>query len=801
MASRRSGGWSKAAVLLLCAGCGGGDQASEASPRTASLAPTSVRNHVEPAPARIATRALPSERGPVVAAPNAEAAPIAARPLFQRLPRETLAALRLPRLDRLGEAADRTAISNLLAAPELAALRGPAEQGLQQAFAEFFAKVPELAPLLVELKGSAAELVVAWLSVDPLAFAGGAAAGKLPLRAALLLDAGASADRIDHALEPLLARVDESAAPGGAWQLVGRTAAGWQRRLRADGAQLDFEREASQFVLLIGPDDGHEARPLPPLALADSFAASEVVRASAPPRAGTTAVAEAFLDLDRAWQLCREGDSPSLNATLALGGFTSIRGVSATCSLAETGLDECLRLIAPEGKDLLTRVFTARQLDPTLARWLPADAEFASLQCFDLAALFDGVRELLPAELRAPLDGFLADAKTREGIDLEQDLIRNLGPTFATSGVGSLATAFSGANAAEWALAIELQDGARLRRMVDQALRKSGMAAHVRACKVGGQSISRCEPMPLPIGMGGAVVSFAPQWWIGDRVLLFAISDQAMERALAAGADAAARGPTAIAAALAAQGQHLFGLSYDASLGANGLTLARRTASGLEIASNGGGGALTTGAALLLGGVAPAIAIPKLLAARVDANEQAAMANLRAIASAQAQFQREARVDSDGDGCGEYATLAELTGATAPRGGGKGGAEALLSERLQPDATGSAERSGYRYRIDLPTALRRGGGPIPAIVAERAELEFVAIAWPVDPGTTGARVFALGSDGSLWSSDNRGENQGYAGLERMPPPEACNERDQSRRVAGVTAVRRGRDDGVWLELE
>ncbi len=98
-------------------------------------------------------------------------------------------------------------------------------------------------------------------------------------------------------------------------------------------------------------------------------------------------------------------------------------------------------------------------------------------------------------------------------------------------------------------------------------------------------------------------------------------------------------------------------------------------------------------------------------------------------------------------------------------------------------------------------ALRRGAGPIPQIVAERAEVEFIAYAWPIDPGTSGNRLFALGADGSLWSSDNRGENQGYSGLQRMPPPDACEERNRADRVVGVTAVRRGRDGGVWLELE
>ena len=49
-----------------------------------------------------------------------------------------------------------------------------------------------------------------------------------------------------------------------------------------------------------------------------------------------------------------------------------------------------------------------------------------------------------------------------------------------------------------------------------------------------------------------------------------------------------------------------------------------------------------------------AIAIPNLLAARLSANETAAIATLRNIISAQAQFQQSAKADTDTDGTGEY---------------------------------------------------------------------------------------------------------------------------------------------------
>src|SRR5690242_1762616 len=56
------------------------------------------------------------------------------------------------------------------------------------------------------------------------------------------------------------------------------------------------------------------------------------------------------------------------------------------------------------------------------------------------------------------------------------------------------------------------------------------------------------------------------------------------------------------------------------------------------------------------------IAIPKLMAARLSANEAAAIATLRSVSSAQAQVQSSGAIDSDGDGSGEYGFFGELAG-------------------------------------------------------------------------------------------------------------------------------------------
>ena len=56
-----------------------------------------------------------------------------------------------------------------------------------------------------------------------------------------------------------------------------------------------------------------------------------------------------------------------------------------------------------------------------------------------------------------------------------------------------------------------------------------------------------------------------------------------------------------------------------------------------------------------------------MLKARIQANEFAAIASLRNICSAQAQFQACAASDEDNDGTGEYGCFAELSAARPVR--------------------------------------------------------------------------------------------------------------------------------------
>jgi hypothetical protein len=144
--------------------------------------------------------------------------------------------------------------------------------------------------------------------------------------------------------------------------------------------------------------------------------------------------------------------------------------------------------------------------------------------------------------------------------------------------------------------------------------------------------------------------------------------------------------------------------------------------------------------------------------ARIEMQENLAVAHLRSIAAAETQAQSLAVVDADEDGIGEFLFLAELGGARKPRGPGGGLKFPILGEKYKTLGSGGfVELDGYLYRVFLP-----GDGPIPAsegagaseaVSADGAEREWLVYAWPVRYGTTGKRTFAMDSSGAIVAAD------------------------------------------------
>ncbi|MCP3918748.1 MAG: prepilin-type N-terminal cleavage/methylation domain-containing protein [bacterium] len=190
-----------------------------------------------------------------------------------------------------------------------------------------------------------------------------------------------------------------------------------------------------------------------------------------------------------------------------------------------------------------------------------------------------------------------------------------------------------------------------------------------------------------------------------------------------------------------------------------------------------------------------AVAIPKLMSARISANENAAIATLRSIAAAQQQFQASSSIDTDGDGGGEYGFFGELSGTVRMRifDGTGPAASTTDDDILDPPFLASAfgnvasdgtdgvvERQGYYFKVYLPDVTGAGGTPglgedpaggtkagdIGTWASANCEIMWAAYAWPVDAEKTGNRTFFINQEGDIASFDNR--DQSYEGLGSVP---------------------------------
>lgn len=209
------------------------------------------------------------------------------------------------------------------------------------------------------------------------------------------------------------------------------------------------------------------------------------------------------------------------------------------------------------------------------------------------------------------------------------------------------------------------------------------------------------------------------------------------------------------------------------------------------------------------------IAIPKLLSARLAANESAAIATLRSLSSAQAQIQSSAAIDTDSDGGGEYAYFAELSGQDPMRidNGGAVAQGAVGTDELNPpilssafgnvDANGVVTRSGYCFQVFLPDVNNAGvteAGGVPVTTdSNNAEVLWCAYAWPVQYNQTGNRCFFVNQEGDLLQFNNRIAAP-YEGSAAGPAFDAAFTvaNDMSTPIASGAA---GADGNTWVPVQ
>lgn len=218
-----------------------------------------------------------------------------------------------------------------------------------------------------------------------------------------------------------------------------------------------------------------------------------------------------------------------------------------------------------------------------------------------------------------------------------------------------------------------------------------------------------------------------------------------------------------------------------------------------------------------------AFAIPKMLTARIAANETSAIATLKAILQSQGQIQARGSVDTDGDGAGEFAYLGELMGLAPARvsaggvpGPGVVGIDELepspLLQSLGPVANGVSQHSGYYFQLWLPGPV--AGGVVPGIAEDpnggkqagpfpdsnTGEALFCAYAWPVSVKRSGEMVFFINQEGLVLRMQNRNPAP-YDGLTNIPPFDAAFTvgGDMSSKLALNGGV--ANDGNLWVAVQ
>ena len=174
-----------------------------------------------------------------------------------------------------------------------------------------------------------------------------------------------------------------------------------------------------------------------------------------------------------------------------------------------------------------------------------------------------------------------------------------------------------------------------------------------------------------------------------------------------------------------------------------------------------------------------AIAIPRLMSARLSAHEAAAISTLRSVSTAQAQVQSSNAIDTDADGTGEFGYFAELAGLVplrVPTGfppvPAAGAATDLLNPAILSSQFGTlagslVSRQGYFFQMWLPGPTAAGlvpglaedaaGGKVAAPFPDpnNGEVMWCCYAWPIDRTRTGNRAFFVSQEGDLLQCLNR----------------------------------------------
>ena len=199
-----------------------------------------------------------------------------------------------------------------------------------------------------------------------------------------------------------------------------------------------------------------------------------------------------------------------------------------------------------------------------------------------------------------------------------------------------------------------------------------------------------------------------------------------------------------------------------------------------------------------------ALAVPHLVPGRPRVNESAAVATLRSLASAQAQFRKRGKADADKDGTGEFGGFLELSGAGPGRMAGALNPPVLSGAFRTLNADGAVSRSGYLFHFYLPGAGGAGVGEPMAgyrdddtLDSDLAETTWCCYAWPVTYKQSGNRVFFINQAGEVTAT----EDPAYSGPGAANQPASDAAFQSAGRITGRPAIGvAGQDGNIWRRV-
>ena len=441
----------------------------------------------------------------------------------------------------------------------------------------------------------------------------------------------------------------------------------------------------------------------------------------------------------------------NVTQTLATLHLTTLGGIGLSIAARDGQLHETLRICLPEPREglLPSLLGEGGVLKPGVAALVPPDVAGFSLGNLDLRQAAQEVQALLTHLLPDAAKSLAADLqelRERESIDVERDILGNLGGTTV-----SLRWQHEDATGFDTAWMIEVQSAARVRESLAVLLRK--LEVHVKSTQVGEHRIETFTTALLPPGV-------EPCYVVGEGYLVVAGTARAMQAALAQlgslqphqhaldGLQRAGKGTTwysrmqltALAPLVAAtlgvnpRGMDLRGdmesmLAFDP----HGLVVHTRSSVGNVVT--------LLGAAYGLCAMLPQDwdqQVTTLLSLSSGEDADVLPRLIQKLGEAERRFHADRKRDEDGDGTGEYVNLSELANSGYVDATELG---ALVAE-------GTFERDGYLLRVMMPPTL------------DGREQCFVVLAWPARQAT--GMVYAATEQKTLLSNQILANTMGLA---------------------------------------